>query len=45
MASGNDQNPMCKFTIDTKIDGNVSKGEILKVAILEEYVGNSKEVI
>ena len=33
------------FTIDTKIGINVSKGEILKVAKLEGYIGNPKEVI
>ena len=35
----------CKFTIDTKIGTNVSKGEILKVANLEGYIGNPKEVM
>ena len=33
------------FTIDTKIGIIVSKGEILKVAKLEGYIGNPKEVI
>jgi hypothetical protein len=35
----------CKFTIDTKIGTHVSKGEILKVAQLEGYIGNPKDVI
>ena len=35
----------CIFTIDTKIGIIVSKGEILKVANLEGYIGNAKEVI
>ena len=34
----------CKFTIGTKIGAIASKGEILKVANLEGYIGNTKEV-